>query len=80
MKPYHQRLVALIFAVSVLVLSGPCLNAQVATPSPNAAPAQSFDTTFGNTRWFPNVWGPYLSPYVPESKMSNSERLHSLLI
>ena len=79
MKPYHQRLVALIFAVSVLVLSGPCLNAQVATPSPNAAPAQSFDTTFGNTRWFPNVWGPYLSPYVPESKMSNSERLHSLL-
>jgi outer membrane protein TolC len=34
---------------------------------------------FGNTRWFPTVWGPYLAPYVPETKMSNSERLHSLL-
>jgi outer membrane protein TolC len=34
---------------------------------------------FGNTRWFPSFWGPYSSPYVPAPKMSNSERLHSLL-
>jgi outer membrane protein TolC len=34
---------------------------------------------FGNTRLFPNIWGPYSSPYVPAPKMSNSERLHSLL-
>ena len=34
---------------------------------------------FGNTQWFPNFWRPYGSPYVPGPKMSNSERLHSLL-
>ena len=79
MKPYYPRLVALIFAVSMLFMGAPWLNAQVATPSPNAAPVQSFDTNFGNTRWFPSVWGPYETPYVPETKMSNSERLHSLL-
>jgi len=75
MKPYRQRLVALMFLVSML-LTGPCLHAQQA---PAAPPAANFDTTFGNTRWFPNLAGPYLTPYVPESKMSNSERLRSLL-
>src|SRR5271157_2484087 len=34
---------------------------------------------FGNTRLFPNFWEPYISPYVPVPRMSNSERLHSLL-
>jgi outer membrane protein TolC len=34
---------------------------------------------FGNTGWFPSFWGPYTSPYVSQPKMSNSERLHSLL-
>ena len=34
---------------------------------------------FGNTRLFPNFWEPYISPYVPAPRMSNSERLHSLL-
>ena len=34
---------------------------------------------FGNTQWFPNFWGPYASPFVPQPKMSNSERLHSLI-
>ena len=33
----------------------------------------------GNTRLFPNFWEPYISPYVPAPRMSNSERLHSLL-
>ena len=34
---------------------------------------------YGNTRLFPAFWGPYASPYVPQPKMSNSERLHSLI-
>ena len=34
---------------------------------------------YGNTRWFPTFWDPYQTPYVPETKMNNSERLHSLL-
>jgi len=78
MKPYRQCLVALMFVVSTL-LTGPCLRAQQASAAPAAAPAENFDKTFGNTRWFPNVAGPYLMPNVPESKMSNSDRLRSLL-
>ncbi|HXX23392.1 MAG TPA: hypothetical protein VEO19_09595 [Terriglobia bacterium] len=34
---------------------------------------------FGNTQWFPNFWRPYGTPYIPAPKMSNSERLHSLI-
>jgi outer membrane protein TolC len=34
---------------------------------------------FGNTGWFPSFWGPYSSPYVPQPRMSNSERVHSLI-
>jgi outer membrane protein TolC len=34
---------------------------------------------FGNDQWFPGFWRPYISPYVPAPKMSNSERLHSLI-
>ncbi|MBZ5514950.1 MAG: TolC family protein [Acidobacteriia bacterium] len=34
---------------------------------------------YGNTRWFPSVWGPYTTPFVPETRMSNSDRLHALL-
>jgi outer membrane protein TolC len=34
---------------------------------------------YGSTGWFPSFWGPYISPYVPLPKMSNSERLHDLL-
>lgn len=79
MKPYHQRLVAAMFVVSMILTGGPCLHAQEASPSANAVSAPSFKTNFGNTRWFPNVWDPYIMPPIPETKMSNSERLHSLL-
>lgn len=34
---------------------------------------------YGNVRWFPTVWGPYTTPYVSESRMSNSDRLRSLV-
>jgi outer membrane protein TolC len=78
MKPYRQRLVALIFVTGILII-GPCLRAQQASPTPAAVPVQNFDTTFGNTRWFPGFWDPYQTPYVPETKMSNSDRLRALL-
>ena len=78
MKPYRQRLVALIFTASLLV-SGHPLHAQQAPPEPNAAPAQNFHMNFANTRWFPSFWQPYGVPYVPEPKMTNSERLHALM-
>jgi outer membrane protein TolC len=82
MKPYLPRLVAFMFVVSTLI-AGPCLRAQQAPAAPaatsSAAPAPNFNMNYGNTRWFPSFWEPYGTPYVPETKMSNSDRLHSLL-
>jgi outer membrane protein TolC len=79
MMPYRQRLVALMFVLGTLV-TGPCLVAQQAPPTANAAPVQNFNVMkYGNTRWFPTFWDPYQTPYVPETKMSNSDRLHYLL-
>ena len=79
MMPYRQRLVALMFVLGTLV-TGPCLRAQQAPPTANAAPAQNFNVMkYGNTQWFPNFWEPYHTPYVPEANMRNSDRLHSLL-
>jgi outer membrane protein TolC len=78
MKSYQECLVAVVFAASMF-MPGPCLHGQQAPSAPAAAPAQNFNMNFGNRRWFPNVWDPYVMPYVPETKMSNSERLHTLL-
>ena len=76
MKPYRQRLAILIFAV-VAFGFGSCLHAQEAKSV--TFPAQSFETPYARTRWFPTFWDPYTSPMVPEPKMSNSERLHTLI-
>ena len=70
LKRQHGLLAALTLA---LVMVAPNLGAQEAKPS------NSPILEFGNTRWFPTVWAPYGTPYVPTAKMSNSERLHSLL-
>ncbi len=78
MERYRQHLIAFIF-VAVIFAAGPSLYAQQAASSTGAAPVQNFQMNFGNTRWFPNFWEPYQVPYVPEPKMSNSDRLHSLV-
>jgi outer membrane protein len=78
MKPYRHRLVAFMF-IAVILVTGPCLHSQQAPSTSASPPVQNFNTNFGNTRWFPSFWEPYATPYVPEAKMSNSDRLHSLL-
>jgi outer membrane protein len=78
MKPYHQRLVAFMFVVSTFAF-GPCLHAQATNPAQETAPPQTPAMSFANTRWFPTIWEPYGSPMVPEPKMTNSQRLHSLI-
>ncbi len=79
MTPYRERLVAFMFVLGILA-TGPCLDAQQVSPAPNAAPVQEFNVMkYGNTRWFPSFWDPYQTPYVPETNMKNSDRLHSLL-
>jgi outer membrane protein len=46
----------------------------------NAAPTPNLNLApYGNTQWYPSFWEPYGMPYVPETKMSNSDRLHYLL-
>ena len=78
MKLQLQRLVTFIFLVGTLS-TGPYLYAQQPASSPNAAPTPNFAAGYGNTRWFPNFWEPYQTPYVPEVKLSNSDRLQYLL-
>jgi outer membrane protein TolC len=78
MKPFHQCMLAFIVVAGIL-LSALCLDAQQAQPTQVTSPIRSSGMSYGNTRWFPGFWGPYETPYVPETKMSNSERLHSLL-
>ena len=58
------------------------LGSLLMSQSVNAQEARTTDPAtmrYGNTRWFPDFWGPYATPYVPQPKMSNSERLHSLI-
>ena len=78
MERYRQHLIAFIF-VAVIFASVPSVYAQQASPTSGTAPVQNFQMNFGNTRWFPNFWEPYQVPFVPEPKMSNSDRLHSLV-
>jgi outer membrane protein len=66
-----------ILGAAIIVLSttgfSQGLDAQDTEPLKMTAPE------YGNTRWFPTFWNPYTTPRVPEQKMSNSERLHSLI-
>ena len=78
MKPYHLRLAAFMFVVSTLAL-GSCLFAQDPKSAQETAPSVTPALHFANTRWFPTFWEPYGVPMVPEPKMSNSERLNSLI-
>ena len=65
--------------VSVLVLLlGSLLFAQARRPR-CLKPAAPATAEIGNTQWFPNLWRPYGSPYIPAPKMTNSDRLRSLL-
>ncbi len=78
MMPYRLRLTALMVIAGIL-LAGPCLHAQQAPTPPTELPAGGFHTDYANRRWFPDIWSPYFQPSMPESKMTNSERLQSLL-
>jgi len=72
MKPKSPCWLAVVITLGIL-LGQSNLSAQEAKPD------KSFTMQYGNTRWFPDFWGPYVSPYVPKPKMSNSERLHALI-
>ncbi len=65
-----------IFLLVLLTLLGPA-NAPAQQSQPTPQSATSID--YSQSRAFPNVWEPYLTPSVPEPPMSNSQRLHSLL-
>lgn len=60
-----------LIAGTVLVPDG--LRGQQAQPS-STAPID-----YSQTNAFPNIFAPYTSPFVPELKMTNSQRLQSLI-
>ncbi len=72
MKPKHRPWLVACAALGAL-LCAVNLGAQQAKPSDTAI------MKYGNTRWFPSFWGPYSTPYVPAARMSNSDRLRSLI-
>jgi outer membrane protein len=72
MKPNRLRWLAALATLGSLLIAAN-LGAQESKSINNAL------MHYGNTRWFPSFWGPYSTPYVPQSRMSNSERLRSLI-
>ena len=60
-------------AALAMVLGAAILGAQ------QSAPSQSATIDFKSNRWFPNLAGPYFSPSMPEVRLSNSERIHTLM-
>ena len=60
-------------AILMAVLVAIPLGAQQKT----TVPTTTLD--FKTSNWFPNVISPYFSPAVPEARLSNSQRLHSLI-
>jgi outer membrane protein len=78
MKPYRKCFVALMLVILTSAF-GAGLFAQESKPAQESAPIEAPAVRFSSSHWFPSFWEPYGSPMVPEPKMSNSERLHSLI-
>ena len=78
MKRRSPRWFASLLALGALLL-GQRVAAQTVGTGPQAGSTRQATLEIGNTHWFPGFWGPYSTPFIPAPKMSNSERLHSLL-
>jgi outer membrane protein len=76
MKPRSSRWSAVALALALmggLAFVPATLRAQQANSAIRSAKDYSHSDSF------PNIFAPYRSPFVPELKMANSERLHSLI-
>lgn len=67
-----------LYWLAVILITGLPLFAQMPAVQDAKAP-KTANFHYGNTKWFPTFWEPYSTPYVPEPRMSNSQRLHSLI-
>lgn len=56
----------------------PCLFAQQNTSAEDAFD-QSIGQNYTNTRWYPNLFAPYMNPRVPGFHLANSQLLHELI-
>ncbi|MFB3923169.1 MAG: TolC family protein [Terriglobia bacterium] len=72
MKPRCLRWLAAPVILGTFLAAAP-LGAQ----QPSPVPSKSLDFTTSN--WFPNIMSPYFSPAVPEARLTNTQRLHSLI-
>jgi outer membrane protein len=72
MKPKNACWLAVTVALGI-VMATTVLVGQETKPA-GKAPFQ-----YSNTRLFPSFWDPYTTPYIPPERMSNSDRIHSLV-
>jgi len=49
------------------------------TGSQQSASTHTVPLQYQSPRWMPSFWGPYENPYVPAPRMSNSDRISSLM-
>lgn len=72
MKSRSTRWPAVVLLFAGLVLMPTALGGQQAATNENIG-------NYSHSDAFPNIFAPYVSPRIPELKMSNSERLHNLI-
>jgi outer membrane protein len=72
-----MKLRCLRWPVAAVILIAAWTVIPLVAQQPTAVPKTNLD--FRTSRWFPNVVSPYFSPAVPEARLSNSQRLHSLI-
>ena len=80
----HKRLGWLVIALTAGTLIGwgnhCALHAQTSSLSREGTSNSSAHIDYSKSRAFPNIFEPYGSPRVAEGSLSNSERLHALIL
>src|SRR5487761_1286053 len=77
MNRINQHVVLVMTLLAVLA-GLPKLRAQQSTAAEGAFD-QTIARDYTNTRWFPNLAGPYLNPHVPPFQLANSQLLDELI-
>jgi outer membrane protein len=75
-KTSFWRLLAIVFS---LVLSFPGL-AACQDARGTSARGEATQIGYSNNHGFPNVFSPYIAPYVPNARLDNSQRLKNLIV
>jgi outer membrane protein len=66
-------------ALSVFLMGLVAGSARAQISKSTASFEQIVGQSYTRTKWFPDVWGPYLQPHVPPFRIQNSPRLDELI-